>query len=40
MDEIIVVDNGEVESIGTHDELIKNSKVYFELYEDQREMTQ
>ena len=34
-DKIIVIDKGKVENIGTHDELMKNSKVYKEIYESQ-----
>ncbi len=34
-DKIIVIDKGQVENIGTHDELMKNSKVYKEIYESQ-----
>ena len=34
-DKIIVIDKGKVENIGTHDELIKNSRVYREIYESQ-----
>ena len=40
VDKIIVVDNGEIEIVGTHDELLKNSEIYSELYEAQREMVQ
>ena len=34
-DKIIVIDKGKVENIGTHDVLMKNSKVYREIYESQ-----
>ncbi len=34
-DKIIVIDKGKVENIGTHDELMKKSKVYREIYESQ-----
>ena len=34
-DKIIVLNNGEIESIGTHDELLKSSNVYREVYESQ-----
>lgn len=35
-DKIIVLDEGSVDSIGTHRELIKTSKVYQEIYESQK----
>ena len=31
-DKIIVMNNGEIDSIGTHDELIKNNEIYQEVY--------
>jgi len=34
-DKIIVLDNGEIVEQGTHDALMKQKKVYFELYEKQ-----
>lgn len=34
-DNIIVLNNGEIESMGTHEELLKNSKVYREIYNSQ-----
>lgn len=34
-DSIIVLNNGEIESMGTHEELLKNSKVYKEIYNSQ-----
>lgn len=37
-DQIIVLDNGEVEEIGTHDMLIKQKKKYFELVKNQLEL--
>lgn len=36
-DKIIVIDEGKVESIGTYDELSKNSKVFKEFIESQKE---
>ena len=34
-DKIIVLDNGQIEGIGTHDELLKSSIVYQEIYNSQ-----
>ena len=34
-DLIIVMDNGHIESMGTHSELLNNSKIYREVYEQQ-----
>ena len=34
-DRIIVLDNGHVNGIGTHDELLKNNEIYREVYESQ-----
>lgn len=34
-DKIIVMDNGKVNGFGTHEELIKNNKIYREVYESQ-----
>lgn len=34
-DNIIVLNNGEIESMSTHEELLKNSKVYKEIYNSQ-----
>lgn len=34
-DIIVVMDNGEISDIGTHDELIKSSEIYREVYEQQ-----
>lgn len=35
-DQIIVLDHGEIESVGTHDELLKKSVIYQEIYESQQ----
>ena len=35
LDKIIVMDNGTISAIGTHDELMKNSKLYKEIYMSQ-----
>lgn len=34
-DKIVVLDNGKIESIGTHDELLKSSILYKEIYDIQ-----
>ena len=34
-DKIIIIDNGEINAVGTHDELIKSSKIYQEVYYSQ-----
>ena len=34
-DLIIVMNNGKIESAGTHDELLNNSQIYREVYEQQ-----
>lgn len=36
MDKIIVLDNGKIDGIGTHNELKENSKLYNEIYQTQR----
>lgn len=35
-DMIIVLENGEINGIGTHDELVKNNEIYREVYESQQ----
>jgi ATP-binding cassette subfamily B protein len=35
VDEIIVLENGKIIEKGTHEELIQNKKVYFDMYEQQ-----
>lgn len=35
-DKIIVLDNGTVNAVGTHDELLKNNEIYREVYESQQ----
>lgn len=32
-DRIIVMDSGKIDSIGTHEELLKDNKIYQEVYE-------
>ena len=32
---IIVMDNGKISATGTHDELLKSSEIYKEVYEQQ-----
>ena len=34
-DKIIVVDNGKIDSIGKHEELLNKSKIYKEIYDSQ-----
>ncbi len=36
-DKIVVLDEGTVADVGTHDELMKNSRIYREIYESQQE---
>lgn len=35
-DEILVVDDGEIKGVGTHDELIKSNEIYQEIYNTQQ----
>lgn len=35
-DEIIVMDDGEIKGIGTHDELLKSNEIYQEIYQTQQ----
>ena len=34
-DQIIVLDEGRISAIGTHDELYKNNEIYREVYDSQ-----
>ena len=34
-DKIVVMDGGRIESVGTHEELLKSSPIYREVYESQ-----
>ena len=38
-DKIVVMDNGRIDAIGTHEELLKSNKIYQEVYESQTKMT-
>ena len=33
---IVVMDNGRINAVGTHEELIKNNAIYREVYESQQ----
>ena len=35
MDKIIVLNNGQVEAIGKHEDLLKHNKLYQEIYNSQ-----
>ena len=35
-DEILVVDDGEIKGVGTHDGLIKSNEIYQEIYNTQQ----
>ena len=35
-DKIIVIDNGKIDAVGTHEELLKNNEIYKEVYESQK----
>ena len=35
-DKIIVLDEGRINAIGTHDELMKTNEIYREVYESQQ----
>ena len=39
-DEIVIMNNGRVDAVGTHDELMKTSEIYKEIYEEQNKNTQ
>jgi ABC-type multidrug transport system fused ATPase/permease subunit len=39
-DKIIVLDDGQVAGIGTHNELLKNCEVYQEIYQSQFKQTE
>lgn len=36
-DKIVIMDDGKISSIGTHDELLRNNEIYKEVYESQQE---
>ena len=35
-DKIVVLDDGKINGLGTHDELMKNNEIYREIYESQQ----
>ena len=37
-DKIIVLDNGKIDAIGNHDELLKNNEIYKEVYYSQNKV--
>ena len=39
-DRIVVLDNGKLSAVGTHEELLKSNKIYQEVYESQTKMTE
>ena len=39
-DKIVVMDNGKIDAIGTHEELLKSNKIYRDVYESQTKMTE
>ncbi len=39
-DKIVVMDNGEISAVGTHEELLKSSNIYREVYESQTQVEQ
>ena len=36
-DQIVVLDDGKVQGIGTHEELLAGNKIYQEIYDSQKE---
>ena len=38
-DKIIIMDNGEINAIGTHEELLKSNEIYQEVYYTQNKST-
>ena len=36
-DQILILDDGRLNGVGTHEELLKNNQIYQEIYESQKE---
>ena len=35
-DKIVILDNGRIDAIGNHEELLKENEIYRDIYESQR----
>ena len=36
-DQILILDDGKINGIGTHEELLKNNEIYRQIYDSQKE---